>query len=75
MPITLQRTTKASVLSHLIKRETGVLISAEPVIAGSEYGYRRRARLGLRYQPEKGLVMGFRQERSNDLVMIKNALC
>lgn len=71
VPIALQRTTKASVLSHLIKRETGVIISAEPVIAGAEYGYRRRARLGLRYQPEKGLVMGFRQERSNDLVMIK----
>ncbi|HEJ9486981.1 TPA: 23S rRNA (uracil(1939)-C(5))-methyltransferase RlmD [Proteus mirabilis] len=71
VPIALQRTTKASVLSHLIKRETGVVISAEPVIAGAEYGYRRRARLGLRYQPEKGLVMGFRQERSNDLVMIK----
>lgn len=71
VPIALQRTTKASVLSHLIKRETGVIISAEPVIAGAEYGYRRRARLGLRYQSEKGLVMGFRQERSNDLVMIK----
>lgn len=71
VPIVLQRTTKAGVLSHLIKRETGMVISAEPVIAGAEYGYRRRARLGLRYQPEKGLVMGFRQERSNDLVMIK----
>ncbi|MCM2367739.1 23S rRNA (uracil(1939)-C(5))-methyltransferase RlmD [Proteus terrae] len=71
VPIALQRTTKAGVLSHLIKRETGVVISAEPVISGAEYGYRRRARLGLRYQPEKGLVMGFRQERSNDLVMIK----
>lgn len=71
VPIALQRTTKAGVLSHLIKRETGVVISAEPVIAGAEYGYRRRARLGLRYQPENGLVMGFRQERSNDLVMIK----
>lgn len=71
VPIALQRTTKAGVLSHLIKRETGVVISAEPVIAGAEYGYRRRARLGLRYQSEKGLVMGFRQERSNDLVMIK----
>lgn len=71
VPIALQRTTKAGVLSHLIKRETGVIISAEPVIAGAEYGYRRRARLGLRYQPENGLVMGFRQERSNDLVMIK----
>lgn len=71
IPITLQRTTKADVLSHLIKRETDVVISAQPVIAGAEYGYRRRARLGLRYQPSQGLVMGFRQERSNDLVMIK----
>lgn len=71
VPIALQRTTKASVLSHLIKRETNVVISAEPVIAGEEYGYRRRARLGLRYHSEHGLVMGFRQERSNDLVMIK----
>lgn len=70
IPIDLQRSTKASVLSHLIKRETNVVISAEPVIAGDEYGYRRRARLGLRYHADKGLVMGFRQERSNDLVMI-----
>lgn len=71
VPISLQRTTKADVLSHLIKRETGVTISAKPIIAGAEYGYRRRARLGLRIHQEKGLVMGFRQERSNDLVMIE----
>ncbi|HEI8391932.1 TPA: 23S rRNA (uracil(1939)-C(5))-methyltransferase RlmD [Proteus mirabilis] len=70
VPIDWQRTTKAEVLSHLIKRETNVVISAQPVIAGAEYGYRRRARLGLRYHPKKGLVMGFRQALSNDLVMV-----
>lgn len=68
----LQRESKASVLEHLIRRETGVTVSAKPVILGPEYGYRRRARLGLHYQvKQRQLVMGFRQNQSNELVAIK----
>ncbi|MCT8342162.1 23S rRNA (uracil(1939)-C(5))-methyltransferase RlmD [Photorhabdus kleinii] len=68
----LQRESKASVLEHLIRRETGVTVSAKPVILGPEYGYRRRARLGLHYQvKQRRLVMGFRQNQSNELIAIK----
>ncbi|MDR0219601.1 MAG: 23S rRNA (uracil(1939)-C(5))-methyltransferase RlmD [Enterobacteriaceae bacterium] len=68
----LQAKTKASVLEHLIQRETGVSISAQPIIDGSEYGYRRRARLGLQYQAkQRKLLMGFRQSQTNDLVDVK----
>ncbi|MCC8366111.1 23S rRNA (uracil(1939)-C(5))-methyltransferase RlmD [Xenorhabdus sp. PB61.4] len=67
----LQAKTKASVLEHLIQRETGISISAQPIIHSPEYGYRRRARLGLQYQVRQGkLVMGFRQSQTNDLVDI-----
>ncbi|MCC8380039.1 23S rRNA (uracil(1939)-C(5))-methyltransferase RlmD [Xenorhabdus sp. PB30.3] len=67
----LQAKTKASVLEHLIQRETGISISAQPIIHSPEYGYRRRARLGLQYQARQGqLVMGFRQSQTNDLVDI-----
>ncbi|MGV7960024.1 23S rRNA (uracil(1939)-C(5))-methyltransferase RlmD [Photorhabdus tasmaniensis] len=68
----LQRESKASVLEHLIKRETGITVSARPVILSPEYGYRRRARLGLHYQiKQRQLMMGFRQNQSNELVAIK----
>ncbi|ETS29696.1 23S rRNA methyltransferase [Photorhabdus khanii NC19] len=68
----LQRESKASVLEHLIRRETGIIVSAKPVILSPEYGYRRRARLGLHYQiKQRQLVMGFRQNQSNELVAIK----
>ncbi|MBD2813929.1 23S rRNA (uracil(1939)-C(5))-methyltransferase RlmD [Xenorhabdus sp. Flor] len=69
----LQAKTKADVLEHLIQRETGVSISAEPVIHSPEYGYRRRARLGLQYQiKQRKLLMGFRQSQTNDLVDVKH---
>ncbi|MEQ1974624.1 23S rRNA (uracil(1939)-C(5))-methyltransferase RlmD [Xenorhabdus sp. SGI240] len=68
----LQVKTKASVLEHLIQRETGISISAEPIIRSPEYGYRRRARLGLQYHAkQQTLLMGFRQRQTNDLVNIK----
>ncbi|WP_265497654.1 23S rRNA (uracil(1939)-C(5))-methyltransferase RlmD [Providencia rustigianii] len=71
--IALQRESKAQSLQHLMRRETGVTKPATPVISGEEYGYRRRARLGLQYQNKsRHLVMGFRQNQSNTLVDIKS---
>ncbi|MEQ5112132.1 23S rRNA (uracil(1939)-C(5))-methyltransferase RlmD [Providencia vermicola] len=71
--IELQRASKAEALQYLMMRETGVDKSAAPVMSGEPYGYRRRARLGLQYQPKhQRLVMGFRQVQSNTLVDIKN---
>lgn len=76
----LQQRSKAASLLRLISRETGVQAQEQPVIAGPQYGYRRRARLGLQIAGVKPgrkagtvngpLVMGFRQEGSNDLVAI-----
>ncbi len=69
----LQADTKASVLEHLIQRETGVRISAQPIIHSPEYGYRRRARLGLQYHTkQRTLLMGFRQSQTNDVVNIQH---
>ncbi|MDE9436495.1 23S rRNA (uracil(1939)-C(5))-methyltransferase RlmD [Xenorhabdus bovienii] len=74
--IELQAKTKASVLEHLIQRETGISISAYPIIHSPEYGYRRRVRLGLQYDVKKNparqqkLLMGFRQSQTNDLVAV-----
>ncbi|EKN4694528.1 23S rRNA (uracil(1939)-C(5))-methyltransferase RlmD [Yersinia ruckeri] len=67
----LQQRSKAAYLQRLIARETGVAPEAESIICGPEYGYRRRARLGLCYQSKQHrLVMGFRQVASHDLVAI-----
>lgn len=67
----LQQQSKAAALVRMIARETGVTPQQEPVIAGPQYGYRRRARLGLLWQPkQQRLVMGFRQAASSDLVPV-----
>ncbi|OTA21905.1 RNA methyltransferase [Xenorhabdus beddingii] len=69
----LQANTKADVLEHLIQRETGIDISAHPIIHSPEYGYRRRARLGLQYHAkQRTLLMGFRQSQTNDVVNIRH---
>ncbi|WP_334473365.1 23S rRNA (uracil(1939)-C(5))-methyltransferase RlmD [Arsenophonus sp. PmNCSU2021_1] len=68
----LQRAAKISRLEYLFQRETGSAVKSLPVITGSEYGYRRRARFGLQYQhAERRLHMGFRQSQSNVLVELK----
>ncbi|NLS52755.1 23S rRNA (uracil(1939)-C(5))-methyltransferase RlmD [Hafnia alvei] len=68
----LQQRSKSASLQRLINRETGLDIIPESVISGPEYGYRRRARLGLQFLPkQQQLVMGFRKSGSNDLVPVK----
>lgn len=68
----LQRAAKISRLEYLFQRETDSAVKSLPVITGSEYGYRRRARFGLQYQhAERRLRMGFRQSQSNVLVELK----
>ncbi len=68
----LQQRSKSASLQRLINREPGLNIIPESVISGPEYGYRRRARLGLQFLPkQQQLVMGFRKLGSNDLVPVK----
>lgn len=54
--VPLQQQSKRAALGRLMKREV------DDVIAGAPWGYRRRARLSLNYQPKtQQLQMGFRQ--------------
>jgi len=67
----LQQQSKADALAHLLARETGQQATVDEIISDNAYGYRRRARLGLHYQPKtQTLQMGFRKTASNELVSI-----
>jgi 23S rRNA (uracil1939-C5)-methyltransferase len=67
----LQQQSKANALAHLLTRETGRQATVDDIIGDGAYGYRRRARLGLHYQPKtQRLQMGFRKTASNELVSV-----
>ncbi|HHB1721012.1 TPA: 23S rRNA (uracil(1939)-C(5))-methyltransferase RlmD [Klebsiella aerogenes] len=61
--IELQQQSKRAALSRLMKRDVDDIIAAEP------WGYRRRARLSLNYQPKtQQLQMGFRKANSSEII-------
>jgi 23S rRNA (uracil1939-C5)-methyltransferase len=61
--VELQQQSKRAALARLMKRDVDDIIAAEP------WGYRRRARLSLNYQPKtQQLQMGFRKANSSDIV-------
>lgn len=63
--VELQQQSKRAALGRLMKRDVDEIIAASP------WGYRRRARLSLNYQPKtQQLRMGFRQASSNDIVEV-----
>ncbi|MGK3144233.1 23S rRNA (uracil(1939)-C(5))-methyltransferase RlmD [Pantoea sp. C2G6] len=68
----LQQQSKAQALSRMLSQAAGQPVAVDEVIAGQPWGYRRRARLGLQWHNRsQRLLMGFRQEASNDLVDIQ----
>ena len=63
--VALQQRSKREALSRLMKRDV------DEVISGEAWGYRRRARLSVNYQPKtQTLQMGFRKANSNDIVEV-----
>lgn len=63
--IMLQQQSKRAALARLMKREV------DEIIAGEPWGYRRRARLSLNYQPKtQQLQMGFRQASDKAIVEV-----
>ncbi len=63
--VALQQRSKSSALARLMKHEVDDIIAAEP------WGYRRRARLSLNYQPKtQTLAMGFRKASASDIVNV-----
>ena len=61
--VELQQQSKRAALARLMKREV------DDIIAASPWGYRRRARLSLNYQPKsQQLQMGFRKANASEIV-------
>ncbi|HFK4759395.1 TPA: 23S rRNA (uracil(1939)-C(5))-methyltransferase RlmD [Citrobacter farmeri] len=64
--IELQQRSKSAALSRLMNNDV------TEVIADAPWGYRRRARLSLNYQPKtQTLQMGFRKAASSDIVDVR----
>lgn len=64
--VSLQQESKSRALARLIKHDVDEIIADQP------WGYRRRARLSLSYQPKTArLEMGFRKAASSDIVDIR----
>ena len=67
--VALQQQSKAKALGRMLSRDAPLPVSVDEIISGPDWGYRRRARLGLQWQPkQQRLQMGFRKAASNDLV-------
>lgn len=63
--VALQQRSKREALYRLMKHDV------DEVISGEAWGYRRRARLSVNYQPKtQKLQMGFRKANSNDIVEV-----
>ena len=63
--VALQQRSKREALNRLMKHDV------DEVISGEAWGYRRRARLSVNYQPKtQKLQMGFRKANSNDIVEV-----
>ncbi len=63
--VELQQRSKRAALARLMKQEV------DDVIAGEPWGYRRRARLSLSWQPKtQRLEMGFRKAGESDIVNV-----
>ena len=68
--IELQQQAKSKALARMMgARENPAVVNE--IISGTPWGYRRRARLGLNYQPKtQTLQMGFRKSQDSELVNI-----
>ncbi|WP_313688032.1 23S rRNA (uracil(1939)-C(5))-methyltransferase RlmD [Pantoea sp.] len=67
--VALQQQSKAKALARMLSHDAPLPVSVDEIISGPDWGYRRRARLGLQWQPkQQRLQMGFRKAASNDLV-------
>ncbi|MGK9174011.1 23S rRNA (uracil(1939)-C(5))-methyltransferase RlmD [Yokenella regensburgei] len=65
--VALQQKSKAAALARMMKRDV------DEVIAASPWGYRRRARLSLSWQPKsQRLEMGFRQANGKTIVNVSH---
>jgi len=63
--VALQQSSKSAALARMMKRDV------DEIISGSAWGYRRRARLSLSWQPKsQRLEMGFRKASGKEIVNV-----
>lgn len=63
--VALQQRSKSAALARLMKQNVDEVVAAQP------WGYRRRARLSLSWQPKtQRLEMGFRKAGDNDIINV-----
>lgn len=73
IPIEMQREAKQRALFKRLSKLQNEPINFQPMICGEPWGYRRRVRLSLWFNPKtKQIEMGFRQKNSNDLIAIQS---
>ncbi|WP_237055423.1 23S rRNA (uracil(1939)-C(5))-methyltransferase RlmD [Microbulbifer sediminum] len=62
---------KQQILLDQLQRFAGIIVpEILPPLVAAPYGYRRKARLGIRASRSRGVVLGFREKRSNQLTPI-----
>lgn len=62
---------KQQILLDQLQRFGGISVPETlPPLVAAPYGYRRKARLGIRASRSRGIVLGFREKRSNQLTPI-----
>ncbi len=67
IPLALQRETKQKALFQRLQKLQQTPIRFQPMIAGEDKNYRRRAKLSIALQ-KKTLVLGFRQANSQEII-------
>lgn len=73
IPINMQREAKQNALFKRLSKLQAEPISFQPMIAGEPWGYRRRVRLSLWFNPKtKQVEMGFRQKNSNEIIAVQS---
>ncbi len=71
IPLELQRNTKQTALFQRLQKLQSKPIVQQPMIIGEDKGYRRRAKLSIRFEKELPII-GFRQEQSQQVVEISH---
>lgn len=73
IPVEMQREAKQTALFKRLSKLQPEPIAFQPMICGEPWGYRRRVRLSLWFNPKtKQVEMGFRQKNSNEIIAIQS---
>lgn len=73
LPVDMHREAKEQALWQRLSKQQSSPIKLMPMVKGAEWGYRRRVRLSMRFNPKTSQVeLGFRAKGSERIVAIQN---